>query len=244
MEFRKLREDEIDCRIQSLNEKNGTVGAVVLLYKDARVDMRMLDEVVGALNWQREHKIVGDCLYCTVSIYNENTGEWVSKSDVGTESNTEKEKGQASDSFKRACFNWGIGIELYTAPFIWVKYQQGENGRNISLRVKELEVNDSKQITRLTIVDKKGNVRYQWQQQPATQPAQQQQSTPQPATAPRETSNKAPTRYSDVLDAVRAANSVAELSAIWKQYAALIEKNIPMREAFTKRKNEIQNMQQ
>ncbi len=93
MEFRTLKANEIDCRIQSLSKKNGAVGAVVLLYKDARVDMRMLDEVVGALNWKREHAIIGDRLYCTVSIYNEKTGEWVGKSDVGTESNTEKEKG-------------------------------------------------------------------------------------------------------------------------------------------------------
>ena len=71
MEFRTLKQNEIDCRIQSLNEKNGNVGAVVLLYKDARVDMRLLDEVVGALNWKREHAIIGDRLYCTVSIFNE-----------------------------------------------------------------------------------------------------------------------------------------------------------------------------
>lgn len=233
IKIRPLRADEIDVRIgQEKKENNVPVAASFLLYKDARCDMRILDELFTPFGWQREHKELKGTIYCGVSVRDEN-GEWVTKWDAGSESNVEKEKGEASDSFKRACFNWGIGIELYTAPFIWVKYQQGENGRNISLRVKELEVNDSKQITRLTIVDKKGNVRYQWQQ-----------PTPQPATAPRQTRDKAPTRYSDVLDAVRAANSVVELSAIWKQNAALIEKNIPMREAFTKRKNEIQNMQQ
>lgn len=244
VKIRPLRADEIDVRIgQEKKENNVAVAASFLLYKDARCDMRILDELFTPFGWQREHKELKGTIYCGVSVKNDN-GEWVTKWDAGSESNVEKEKGEASDSFKRACFNWGIGIELYTAPFIWVKYQQGENGRNISLRVKELEVNDSKQITHLTIVDKKGNVRYQWQQQPATQPAQQQQPAPQPATAPRETRDKAPIRYSDVLDAVRAANSVEELSAIWKQNAALIEKNIPMRESFTKRKNEIQNMQQ
>ena len=65
MEFRTLKANEIDCRIQSINEKNGNVGAVVLLYKDARVDMRLLDEVVGAMNWKREHTIIGDRLYCS-----------------------------------------------------------------------------------------------------------------------------------------------------------------------------------
>lgn len=168
MEFRTLRGNEIDCRIQSLSEKNGAVGAVVLLYKDARVDMRMLDEVVGPLNWQREHKIIGDRLYCTVSIYNEKTGEWVSKSDVGTESNTEKEKGQASDSFKRACFNWGIGRELYSAPFTYInlqsgEWQKGKDGRPKSyakFTVKEIDYDENRNINKLIIVDSKGSVRY------------------------------------------------------------------------------------
>lgn len=168
MEFRTLKANEIDCRIQSLNEKNGNVGAVVLLYKDARVDMRMLDEVVGAMNWKREHAIIGDRLYCTVSIYNELTGEWVGKSDVGTESNTEKEKGQASDSFKRACFNWGIGRELYSAPFTYInlqsnEWQKGKDGRPKSyakFTVKEIEYDENRNINKLTIVDSKGIVRY------------------------------------------------------------------------------------
>lgn len=236
IKIRPLRADEIDVRIgQEKKENNVGVAASFLLYKDARCDMRILDELFTPFGWQREHKELKGTIYCGVSVRDEN-GEWVAKWDAGSESNVEKEKGEASDSFKRACFNWGIGIELYTAPFIWVKYKQGENGRNISLRVQELDVSANKQITKLTIVDKNGNVRYQWQQQPAQQPAQQ----PQPATAPQQS----PVRYSDVLDAVRAANTVEELSSIWKQNAGLIEKNIPMREAFTKRKNEIQNMQQ
>lgn len=168
MEFRTLKANEIDCRIQSLNEKNGSVGAVVLLYKDARVDMRLLDEVVGAMNWKREHTIIGDRLYCTVSIYNEHTGEWVGKSDVGTESNTEKEKGQASDSFKRACFNWGIGRELYSAPFTYINLQKGEwytgkDGKPKSyakFTVKEIEYDENRNINKLIIVDSKGAVRY------------------------------------------------------------------------------------
>lgn len=168
MEFRTLKANEIDCRIQSLNKKNGNVGAVVLLYKDARVDMRMLDEVVGAMNWKREHEIIGDRLYCTVSIYNELTGEWVGKSDVGTESNTEKEKGQASDSYKRACFNWGIGRELYSAPFIYInlqsnEWQKGKDGRPKSyakFTVKEIDYDENRNINKLIIVDSKGSVRY------------------------------------------------------------------------------------
>ena len=168
MEFRTLKANEIDCRIQLLNEKNGSVGAVVLLYKDARVDMRLLDEVVGAMNWKREHAIIGDRLYCTVSIYNEHTGEWVGKSDVGTESNTEKEKGQASDSFKRACFNWGIGRELYSAPFTYINLQNGEwkpgkDGKPKSyakFKVQEIEYDEARNISKLVIVDNKGSVRF------------------------------------------------------------------------------------
>jgi hypothetical protein len=112
--FRTLRADEIDCRIAQI-KKNGLS---LLLYKDARCDQNILDEVVGPFNWKREH--TRDNRNCIVSIKNPETGEWVSKEDTGTESNTEKEKGLASDSFKRACFNWGIGRELYTAPFVWI----------------------------------------------------------------------------------------------------------------------------
>ena len=112
--FRTLRADEIDCRIAQIKEN----GLSLLLYKDARCDQNILDEVVGPFNWKREH--TRDNRNCIVSIKNPDNGEWVSKEDTGTESNTEKEKGLASDSFKRACFNWGIGRELYTAPFIWI----------------------------------------------------------------------------------------------------------------------------
>lgn len=113
-EFRRLRADEIDCRIGQIKQN----GLTLLLYKDARCDMNVLDETVGPLNWKREHS--RENRNCIVSIWDEDKKQWVSKEDTGTESNTEAEKGLASDSFKRACVNWGIGRELYTAPFIWV----------------------------------------------------------------------------------------------------------------------------
>ena len=112
--FRDLREDEIECRVAQCTEK----GVSLLLYKDARCDMNILDETVGPFNWMRSHS--RENANCTVSIKDAGTDFWVSKEDTGTESNTEAAKGLASDSFKRACFNWGIGRELYTAPFIWV----------------------------------------------------------------------------------------------------------------------------
>ena len=114
--IRLLNADEIECRIATINEK----GLSLLLYKDARVDQKILDETFGIFGWKRSHQCIDGNLYCTVEIYDKDRGIWVAKQDVGTMSYSEKEKGQASDSFKRACFNWGIGRELYTAPFIWI----------------------------------------------------------------------------------------------------------------------------
>ena len=117
MNIRTLKANEIECRIGTFKEGKGIS---LLLYKDARVDMRILDEVFGFDGWEREHQLIDGKLFCTVRVWSEKRNCWISKQDVGTESNTEKEKGQASDSFKRACVNLGIGRELYTAPFIWI----------------------------------------------------------------------------------------------------------------------------
>lgn len=112
--FRDLRADEIEVRIAQAKD----TGVSLLLFKDARVDQTILDETVGPMNWQRHHS--RDNANCTVSLWDKEKGQWISKEDTGKESNTEAEKGLASDSFKRACFNWGVGRELYTAPFIWI----------------------------------------------------------------------------------------------------------------------------
>lgn len=127
--FRLLRADEIDCRIAMVKSS----GVSLLLYKDARCDMNILDEAVGPMNWQRSHS--RENANCTVSIWDEEKKQWIAKEDTGTESFTEKEKGLASDSFKRACFNWGVGRELYTAPFIWIpsnKCEIKDSGRKDS----------------------------------------------------------------------------------------------------------------
>ena len=116
-QFRTLTAGDIECRVSTVSDK----GCSLLLYKDARCDMKILDETVGPENWQRSHELINGNLFCNVSIWDDEKEEWITKQDVGTESYTEKEKGQASDAFKRACFNWGIGRELYTAPFIWIK---------------------------------------------------------------------------------------------------------------------------
>lgn len=126
--FRLLNADEIDCRVATVSKK----GVSLLLYKDSRVDQNLLDSTVGPMNWQRRHS--RDNANCEVGIYDKEKEQWVWKEDTGTESFTEKEKGLASDSFKRACFNWGIGRELYTAPFIWISahdvtLEEGKNGK-------------------------------------------------------------------------------------------------------------------
>nr|DAO96112.1 MAG TPA: Rad52/22 family double-strand break repair protein [Caudoviricetes sp.] len=146
VKIRPLRAEEIDCRVATINAK----GLTLLLYKDARVDQSILDEAFGVYGWQRSHQWMGERLYCTVSVRDPETGEWISKQDVGTESYTEKEKGQASDAFKRACFNLGIGRELYTAPFIWIPAEAytasvGAGGKPTTY--------DRFKVTRVEIVD-------------------------------------------------------------------------------------------
>lgn len=155
IKFRTLKASEIECRVNSINEK----GLSLLLYKDARVDQNILDETVGCMNWQRSH--CRDNANCIVSIWDTDKKQWVSKEDTGTESYTEKEKGLASDSFKRACFNWGIGRELYSAPFIWVsasdaKISAGKNGKYQCydrFAVEQIIYDDDRNIVSLSIMN-------------------------------------------------------------------------------------------
>ena len=155
--FRTLRADEIDARVGTA--KDGGKGVSLLLYKDARCDQNILDETVGPYNWQRSHS--RDNANCIVSIWDKEKQQWISKEDTGTESKTEAEKGLASDSFKRACFNWGIGRELYSAPFIWIpgdpqklKYEK--------FRVLEIGYDENREINKLAITDKSGVVVYKY----------------------------------------------------------------------------------
>lgn len=159
MKFRSLRADEIDVRVATCSEK----GISLLLYKDARCDMNILDETVGCLNWKREH--TRDNANCIVSIWDSEKSQWISKEDTGTESFTEKEKGLASDSFKRACFNWGIGRELYTAPFIWVNGMT-KNNKGKFVPTEKFEVyhikTENGEITQLGIRTTKGQEVFKW----------------------------------------------------------------------------------
>ena len=154
LKFRKLKAEEIDCRVSQVFSKKGLT---LLLYKDARVDQNILDETVGPMNWQRHH--TRDNANCIVSIWDTDKKQWIEKEDTGAESYTEKEKGLASDSFKRACFNWGIGRELYTSPFIWVNadgYKEttksdGKATTKDKFKVTKINYNENGDISQLEI---------------------------------------------------------------------------------------------
>ena len=175
MEFRTLKAEEIDCRISQIASNYCTL----LLYKDARVDQNILDETVGAMNWQKHYS--RENANCVVSIWDEDKKQWVEKEDTGTESFTEKEKGLASDSFKRACFNWGIGRELYTAPSIFIFPRKdmggitkpGEDSKEFCQKpdgkyttktrfyVDYIDYDENRNIKDLIIRDHKGNLRFE-----------------------------------------------------------------------------------
>lgn len=160
--FRDLKSNEIDVRVAMVKEN----GVSLLLYKDARVDQDILDETVGEMNWQRKHS--RDNANCEVGLWDNEKQMWIWKEDTGTESNTEKEKGLASDSFKRACFNWGIGRELYTSPFIWISSDKcsivenkGKLACKDSFYVSAIEITD-KVITALEIKNQKNERVFLW----------------------------------------------------------------------------------
>lgn len=163
--IRLLRADEIDLRAKQVSENR----VMLLLYKDARCDMAILDETFGCLNWKRRHEFKDGNNYCTVSIWDEDKKEWIDKEDVGVESMTEKEKGQASDAFKRACTNVGIGRELYTAPSIWISLKPNEvtnkGGRyylsRVNFHVSNIEYDEKRSIKTLVISDNSNVVRFE-----------------------------------------------------------------------------------
>jgi len=168
--FRNLKPDEIDVRINQIASNYCTM----LLYKDARCDMNILDETVGAENWKREH--TRENANCIVSIYDSEKKEWVSKEDTGTESFSEAEKGLASDSFKRACVNWGIGRELYSSPNIITFPRQdmvakgkdsefflndkGKYTTKTYFYVELIDYDENDNISELIIRDNKNNIRF------------------------------------------------------------------------------------
>lgn len=172
LNFRDLKADEIECKISTINEK----GVSLLLYKTARTDMQLLNETVGACNWKCDYKEIKGNMYCGISIYDEDKKEWVTKWDCGVESAFgDKEKGEASDAFKRAGFRWSIGITLYTSPFIYIPAEKvsifdtgrvDKNNKTVyatydKFYVEAIEITD-KVITGLAIKNQKGVRVFSW----------------------------------------------------------------------------------
>ncbi len=168
--IRLLKAEEIECRVGIINEK----GLSLLLFKDARVDQKLLDETFSPMGWKRVHQEIGGNLYCTVSVWDTEKKQWIDKQDVGTMAREEKEKSQASDSFKRACFNWGIGRELYTAPFIWIPAERaalsvkdtGNGGKkyytNERFRVASIGYTNEREICSLAIENSRYQIIYMY----------------------------------------------------------------------------------
>ena len=241
---RPLTIEDIDFRVQSINAKGY---ATILAYKSARVDMQRLDQAVGPLNWQRKHELIDGKLFCHVGIYNEENGEWVWKSDVGTESMTEATKGESSDSFKRACFNWGIGRELYDYPIISIplvldtEYElvSGKGRQKWGLKLRDWkwhsQFTDGK-VNYLACKDTNGKLRFQWGEyiKEETQPKVQQkaQSVIDPDANPQGVLKKK-------------TDAEVELEAVTQEYITVIGKKPTakmtadmMREAIDKELNE------
>ena len=194
--FRDLTPADVECRVAMARAN----GVSLLIYKDARVDQSILDEAVGQLNWKKSYREVKGNLFCTIEIWDSDKSAWVAKEDCGVESNTEKEKGEASDAQKRAGFAWGIGRELYSAPFIWVSNKdctiEEKSKGNYACRdhfsVSLMEV-ENKKIVNLQIVnDNTGAIVYQMKKtktanQSATkkvEPAKQAKAEPVQQTKP------------------------------------------------------------
>lgn len=172
--MRKLTSNEIDVKVKQITAK----GAVLLLYKTARVDMDILDEEFGPMNWQSDYKVVKDNLYCGIAVRDKETKEWVWKWDCGIESRADgdgnEKKGEASDAFKRAGFKWGIGRELYTSPFTFANVeteQDGVDGRGKPVyklkdkfqkfSVQGIWYDDKDEVAALVIQDQKGGIVFQ-----------------------------------------------------------------------------------
>ena len=212
-EIRLLTASEIECRVGQTGKNGNKAWCSLLLYKDARCDQKILDEVFGMFGWKRKHEEIKGQLCCIVSIYDDAKKQWIDKEDVGVESNTEAVKGSFSDSFKRACFNIGIGRELYTAPRIFISLNEGEydtdsygkvklNARTI-FDVKEIDYDENRNSSKLVIVDQSGKVRYTLGQSAGVQ----QQSFAAPKTD----------IYAGIKEKLAKAETEAECRKIWDE---------------------------
>lgn len=154
LDFRTLKANEIDVRVGNVAKNDS--GFFLLLYKNARVDQTILDETVGQWNWQCKYYQVKNTMVCSVGIFNEERNEWLWKDNGGDDDyQAEQVKAELSDAFKRACFNWGIGRELYYSPKIWINQDNENQPKTSHYSVKNIEYDENKRITRLTIINDK-----------------------------------------------------------------------------------------
>lgn len=237
-EIRLLKANEIECRVGQCGQTNNGGWCSLLLYKDARCDMKLMDETFGVFGWQKSYELINGNLFCTVSVRDKD-GNWITRQDVGTESNTEKEKGQASDAFKRACVNFGIGRELYTAPKIFISLSAGEmvdrNGKKavspkVVFTVSEISYDENRNINALVIVDNNGVIRYKMGQ--PVKNVQPQSDADEP------TIEEIFNGYA--LPAIKQARSQTELTRIWNDYPQL-QTDGRFSEALNARLTEIKN---
>lgn len=204
--MRKLTADEIECRVAQVSAK----GCSLLLYKTARVDRAILDEEFGQFGWQNDFKVIDGKMYGGIGIYSNDLSEWLWRWDCGTESNTEAEKGQASDCFKRAGFKWGIGVELYSAPFIWLDIETKKNDKDkyelvdkyIKFQVIEIGYSDKGEINKLVIADDKGNKVYELGKKTKKQPEKKKEPEINPDL--------------DLIEGLKACSSYTEFKAYYK----------------------------
>lgn len=245
-EFRLLEADEIECRVGQGGKQNMT-WCSLLLYKDARCDMKRLDEKFGVYGWQREHQLIGQNLYCTVKIYKEGIG-WVSKQDVGTPSNTESVKGNASDAFKRACFNLGIGRELYTAPKIFISLNPNgydyKGGRLVTTFFVGHIAYQNRRVSELIILDQAKNIRYSFgltTSQVQAWVEEQKKVNTERSEMPKEEKKKSEDidiQKAYALPMIEQAQTTRELHDIWDNYP-MLQSDKTFVQKITQRKNEV-----
>lgn len=210
---RLLKAEEIECRVAQVSAK----GCSLLLYKTARVDRAILTETYGEL-WQNDFKTIDGKMYGGIGIYNKELNEWLWRWDCGTESNTEAEKGQASDCFKRAGFKWGIGIELYSTPFIWINAETEQYNGKYKLKdkfakfdVKDIDYDASRNITKLVITDGKGNIVYELGKYIA------------PPKEPTKTTEQVVDPDLDILEGLKACGDLKNLELYYKKNYPLVK---------------------
>ena len=225
--FRLFASHEIKVREGSKYVgSDGVKKKTLLLYQDARAAMARLDERFGEYGWQREHKDVHGQTFCGVSLWDDDKKTWVTKWDAGEPSKTSPAKGEASDSFKRACVNWGIGRELYTAPFIGVN----ENVNTNNLKVSYIDYDANRKIRALKITDRAGNIIYEFGKEKAADAGKTAQAPivqkggalypakePQPAPVPVLT-DREQEELDDAMAQMDAAPTLNDMRAIYDRY--------------------------